>query len=431
MAMITITSNCKTSLSQTLPYGSNNNKLQRKGQKDGEIGVFSAEKYFNGAMDDSPRIVKVGARNYPYVKDQERTDPTLVKPRIQAAGTPSVRSESSWNSQAALLQSVLKHNNPTKKTKKLQGNRFFAGLRCKCSCSDKDSVDINEHGGETNFKRSADNGTVQSKTINTTEPMSKPAVKENCFSFPSMSSQTIKIHSQEIEEEQPRKSIEVFGCPMVEKRNKSLSVERRKTMLSWEDASPRREEIEFSATSHGDNYFETESDASSDLFEIESLTGKAAYAPSEASIEWSVVTASAADFSVMSDCEEVRAAVTATSPVKTFSNIAKTRSITAELPKGRRPNILLGCKNEKAVRVAGDAHLTSPNQKANNNYEPRIRRTSDSFASAVAVTRFQAETKITDFDSRQRQHALAAAANRTHSLPRSISPCASHLLYIQ
>ncbi|XP_031261527.1 protein PHYTOCHROME KINASE SUBSTRATE 1-like [Pistacia vera] len=495
MAMITITSNCKTSLSQTLPYGSNNNKLreasfssylnsaeetfvrklaasspimggqddnlcsERKGQKDGEIGVFSAEKYFNGAMDDSPRIVKVGARNYPYVKDQERTDPTLVKPRIQAAGTPSVRSESSWNSQTALLQSVLKHNNPNpnpnpsmKNTKKLQGNRFFAGLRCKCYCSDKDSVDINEHGGETNFKRSADNGTVQSKTINTTEPMSKPAVKENCFSFPSMSSETIKIHSQEIEEEKPRKSIEVFGCPMVEKRNKSLSVERRETMLCWEDASPRREEIEFSATSHGDNYFETESDASSDLFEIESLTGKGkgnpflarqgsdatsgcvtptAYAPSEASIEWSVVTASAADFSVMSDCEEVRAAVTATSPVKTFSNIAKTRSITAELPKVRRPSILLGCKNEKAVRVAGDAHLTSPNQKANNNYEPRIRRTSDSFASAVAVTRFQAETKITDFDSRQRQHALAAAANRTHSLSRSISPCASHLLYIQ
>ncbi|CAH2045686.1 unnamed protein product [Thlaspi arvense] len=64
------------------------------------------------------------------------------------------------------------------------------------------------------------------------------------------------------------------------------------------------------------------SDSSSDLFEIENLTGKlkpcltrqgsdaaspTRYAPSEVSIEWSIVTASAADFSVMSEC--------ATSPV--------------------------------------------------------------------------------------------------------------------
>ncbi|XP_044492000.1 protein PHYTOCHROME KINASE SUBSTRATE 1-like [Mangifera indica] len=493
MAMITITSNGHTSLSQTLPDRNNNNELraasfssylnsneesfvrqlaasnpimggqdknlclERKGQEDGEIGVFSAEKYFNGAMDDSPRIVKVGARNYQqYLKDQERTDQTLVKPRVQAAGTPSIRSESSWNSQNALLQSVLKHDIPnpnpnpcSKKTNKLQGKSFFACLRCKRSCSDKDSVDTTEYGGQTIFKRSADNGTVQAKTINTTEPMRKTAVKENSFSLPSMNSETIKIHSQEVEEEEQRKSAEVFSCPMIEKKNKSLTIERKVTMFSRGDSSPRREEIEFTATSPDDKCFETESDASSDLFEIESLTGKGkvnpflarqvsdatsecitptAYAPSEASIEWSVVTASAADFSVMSDCEEVRA-----SPVKTFSNVAKNRSTVAELPKGRRPgSILLGCKNEKVVRVAEDAHLTSLNQKANNNYEPRIRRMSDSFAPVpAAVTRLQAETKLEGFDSRQRQHALAAAAMRAHSLPRSISPRSSHLLYIQ
>ncbi|CAH2045688.1 unnamed protein product [Thlaspi arvense] len=64
------------------------------------------------------------------------------------------------------------------------------------------------------------------------------------------------------------------------------------------------------------------SDSSSDLFEIENLTGKpkpcltrqgsdaaspTRHAPSEVSIEWSIVTASSADFSVMSEC--------ATSPV--------------------------------------------------------------------------------------------------------------------
>ncbi|CAB4264614.1 unnamed protein product [Prunus armeniaca] len=75
-------------------------------------------------------------------------------------------------------------------------------------------------------------------------------------------------------------------------------------MLPWD---------EFPANSGGVIYHnESDSDASSDLFEIESLTGKAnpflarqasdaatsgcmtpttCYAPSEASIEWSVVTA--------------------------------------------------------------------------------------------------------------------------------------------
>lgn len=149
------------------------------------------------------------------------------------------------------------------------------------------------------LETNAENGTVQAKTINT------PAVKENyCFSFPSTSPETIKMHSQEVEEEMPRKSIKV-----IEKKSKCLGVEL--------GATPRQEEIKFSATSHGDNYFEIESDASSDLFEIESLRGKGkgnpflarqdsdaasscvtpiAYAPREASIEWSAVTASAADF---------------------------------------------------------------------------------------------------------------------------------------
>ncbi|MCI01260.1 protein PHYTOCHROME KINASE SUBSTRATE 1, partial [Trifolium medium] len=74
------------------------------------------------------------------------------------------------------------------------------------------------------------------------------------------------------------------------------------------------------------------SDASSDLFEIESLKGKSSnnfltrqtsdaasscvspnnYAPSEASIEWSVVTASAA---VMSDCEDQMSEFTIRSPI--------------------------------------------------------------------------------------------------------------------
>ena len=202
-------------------------------------------------------------------------------------------------------------------------------------------------------------------------------------------------------------------------------------MLSW-DAAPRVEDHEFSVPS-GVNYNDTESDASSDLFEIESVTGKAnpflarqasdansgcvtpttCYAPSEASIEWSVVTASAADVSVMSDCEELR-------PTKAVSSAiidAKTKT-NKEIQK-RRSGILLGCKSHKAVRVAGDAYKTI--EKAN--VYPQMQRSLDSF---TPVTRFQAETKLTGFNS----SIAIATRTRSHSLPRPQSPHATNVLHI-
>jgi hypothetical protein len=61
------------------------------------------------------------------------------------------------------------------------------------------------------------------------------------------------------------------------KRNKSLSLERRlinNVVLGCHITTPRVEEMELS-TSYSGNYKDTESDASSYLFEIESLTSKA------------------------------------------------------------------------------------------------------------------------------------------------------------
>jgi hypothetical protein len=58
----------------------------------------------------------------------------------------------------------------------------------------------------------------------------------------------------------------------MEKRNKSLSLERRlinNVVLRCQIATPRVEEMKLSATYSG-NYKDTESDASSYLFEIES-----------------------------------------------------------------------------------------------------------------------------------------------------------------
>lgn len=511
MSMITLTTACNPSLSQTLPFGSNNNNSLRdasfssylngseeifirkiaessgdlmpvitteeqqtqmgtKKEDEEEIGVFGAEKYFNGVMDDDSASTASmsSARKYQHKKEggvEVGTGKYKVQPR-----TPSVHSESSWNSQSALLQVGLK--NPSKtKAEKVRGKRILAIL---CKCSDKDAVEIREQVGEISFNKSATPSVVQGKP-NKREPrktelevvdavqVHTPRLdnkveeemhshgldelgiglnRENCFTFPTLNSgvgtMPIKCQIQEELEKIPRKSLEVFGSPVLERRNKTLSLERRLTMLSW-DAAPRVEDHEFSVPSGG-NYNDTESDASSDLFEIESLTGKAnpflarqasdatsgcvtpttCYAPSEASIEWSVVTASAADVSVMSDCEELRPTKMTSSPKRTVSSAiidAKTKT-NKEIQK-RRSGILLGCKSHKAVRVAGDAYKTI--EKAN--VYPQMQRSWDSF---TPVTRFQAETKLTGFNS----SVAIATRTRSHSLPRPQSPHATNVLHI-
>lgn len=448
-------------LSPNLTAQEKHHDLERKNEEDGEIGVFGAEKYFNGGMDeDSATITNTVARKYHHEKVEENDVVVPIKPKVQT-GTPSVHSESSSNSQSALLQNFVR-NPSRRKMNKAPGKSFLAGLGCACSCSDKDSVDVNEREqvGEISFKKSPNPVVVQSKAMTeehiktsldlehkthsgswVKEDMHCGLSKENCFTFPTLNSVAagnlpIKKQLQDEEALKPRKSLEVFGSPIYEKRKKSFSLERRLTMLSW-DLTPRMEETEFSATSGG-VYNDDESDASSDLFEIESLTGKVTpllarqvsdatsgcltpttcYAPSEASIEWSVVTASAADCSAMSDYEELRPP-TALSPITALRTTTDAKTKTTKEIQRRRPSILLGCKSQKAVRVVGDAHKTS--DKAS--FDPRMRQLSDSY---VPVTRFQAETKLAGFDSKQRQHALA-----THSFRQSHSPHNSHLLYIQ
>lgn len=526
MNMVTVTSACNTSLSHSFTFHSNRTSttdasltsypsnhgessrslspiihtstqdehkhLGRKKEEDEEIGIFGAEKYFNGVIDrESPRIGSTGARKYHYKKEHEQANLDHVKTKLQSAGTPSIRSESSWHSQSALLQSGLRNPNYKKKKKnKLHGKNFFSNLGCNyCSCSDKYAVDIDEDAGEISFKKSNANfGTIHGKSSTISpiktglvhdlvdaEQINKPpldsrVLKEEMimntskrmdklgFSVPSskpgVGNLALKIPFQEdgLEDldQKMRKSLEVFGSPVMEQGNRSLGLERKLTMLSW-DIAPRADEIEFNANCAG-IYNDSESDASSDLFEIESLSAKSTnnpflarlpsddttsgcvtpttcYAPSEASIEWSVITASAADYSAMSDSEEQRSAIHVSSPMKTAqiatattTDVAKTTT-NKEIQRRRASNILLGCKSHKAVRIAGDAYRA--NDKILIYQEPHVRQRSDS---SISMTRFQAENKLTDFSSRLGQNTLP-----THSLPHSLhSPRNnSHLLFIQ
>ncbi|KAL0408688.1 UNVERIFIED_CONTAM: protein PHYTOCHROME KINASE SUBSTRATE 2 [Sesamum radiatum] len=88
--------------------------------------------------------------------------------------------------------------------------------------------------------------------------------------------------------------------------------------------------------------------------------------PSEASIEWSVITANAADFSILSDSEQPKSTISAISSTTAKMLHAQSVSLSSkngrfkEMPK-RHSSILSGCKNQKSVRVAGDAHI--PNEE--------------------------------------------------------------------
>ncbi|KAL6983493.1 hypothetical protein U1Q18_016879 [Sarracenia purpurea var. burkii] len=363
-------------LQDPIPFG--RNKVE-----DGEISVFSAEKYFNGGMDDDGDDEKPKfSNNFLQVKE---------KPRIQV-GTPSVRSESSWNSQTGLLPSVRRDSQERKKTKKRRSKNFLASFVCNCSCYDKKSVDVDEYLGEKKSETSAISGLVQAKSAtNETKTIQNGADmvscckkidelglgldREECFRFPilnyKMENSAVKVKLQEEEEDEKKSdSLEVFGS----KKNKSSRIERRLDMLKWDNASSstRMEELQIPAAWDSGMYSDGESDASSDLFEIMSFTNNSnpflhgqavsdfgmsscpttCYEPSEASIEWSVVTASAADFSAASDYENP------ISPAKAWKMTGNANGAALETGK-RRSGSLLGCNSMKAVRVIGDAHWTN------------------------------------------------------------------------
>ncbi|KAL6969589.1 hypothetical protein U1Q18_029301 [Sarracenia purpurea var. burkii] len=388
---------------------------RKKKGEDREIGVFGAEKYFNAAVggeDDGRRVVAAGNGGISY---QLGIDKSVVKPKNQP-GTPSVRSESSWNSQIALLQQNVPRSIPPRRktTKKRHGNgkSLFSSLgSSSCSCNGQNSVDTSaEYGaGETNSTISrapikvAKEPTTQNvppETINSSRNKSRMInpwvmeeihckknnesaglgllIREECFSFPILNSTAgnpaVKVHVQEQEEddEELRKSLEVFGPPILDRKGKSF--ERRPAVSLWESKS-RTKELEIPVNSDGmcDG---DESDGSSDLFEIDSFTNNGGNYPSlpvpdgmsrsscvtpiEASIEWSVVTASAVEISAMSDSEDLTssAAVAGAKERKMGLNGGGSSGAGKEMEK-RRAGILMSCKSYKGVRIAGDAHRTT------------------------------------------------------------------------
>lgn len=328
-----------------------------------EFSVFAADKYFNTSKEHS------NASQYELEKEKG-ADIHLLQQKIRPK-TPSISSEaSSWNSQSVLLQSLHRNASQTKH-KKGFGLKYFPFFGCQGSCSEKKAVCV---------KKSVDYGVLHD--IQQSEP--EPKMVDQ-FSFPVLNSgiTNLKVDEQFKEEKvqvDPRNSIEVFGFTKAKKRdNIAINMERKLSILTW-DAIPKVQSLV--TTSFGSSALcdDMASDASSDLFEIENISGidhavlsrqescntscmtpTTQYAPSEASIEWSVVTASAADFSsAVSDYEDASVSVKGRMiSGQVRNNKTCPKKVDMKEPPKSGSSKLLGCRNHKAVRVAESTHRTN------------------------------------------------------------------------
>ncbi|XP_071690848.1 protein PHYTOCHROME KINASE SUBSTRATE 2-like [Rutidosis leptorrhynchoides] len=360
-------------------------KLTKKNVEDDEIGIFGAEKYFKGVIDEELiRTSKVvhNRSNQP----QEPCPPPKPK-------TPSsVRSESSWNSRRGLLIS----NNNNDRGKKTSVKSLLTSLGF--NCNDKASVEIND------------------KKVHVKEPMKQPVKGGDLV-------QTTKaLSSKRVDEDVQAKKFEVdemnFTFPVLnssmmeveQDRKKSFSLERKLNMLKWDGVTPKAENIDLSRNG-GQN--DTGSDASSDLFEIESFSTNEnnmflahqamennGYAPSEVSVDWSVATASVADFSTADDL------------------------MTSRTVKG--VGMLLGCKSHKAVRVSGDEYH---GEKAAVMMGPAKREWCRRLDSVTPLAKIQADNKLigvaSDLYRGQNRFSTTHSIHGTHSMHASHHLCMS------
>ncbi|PWA54663.1 hypothetical protein CTI12_AA431710 [Artemisia annua] len=315
--------------------------MRNKPLEDEEIGVFRAEKYFKGEIEDediqnSIKFIDTGEKIIEFDRSfsgNQRSDQIRMQ-------TPSIRSNGSLNSRSELI------SRPKQPSRKLENGsktkNFFASFHC--NCINKKSTQINEK----KFIQSKPHN-FDAKTDHFSTQLAPKTVRNDYFSFPVLNS---------TEPNSNFRSEHLAGKVVRGNSNSNgqLSLGRKLSLLhDWDVSIPVEDDMYI--PSSGMYKDDIDSDSSSDLFEIESFStaGNSSflahrkseskcYAPSEVSVDWSVITASAADFDGgdggggggWRDSGGII-------PVTESKDEAK-----------KRPGILSGCTSYKAVRVAGD-----------------------------------------------------------------------------
>ncbi|XP_052177023.1 protein PHYTOCHROME KINASE SUBSTRATE 4 [Diospyros lotus] len=382
-----------------------------------QISVFDAENYFSETNEKKSKRSGISSVNLDGFSMVSRPSSASsfdgygrnFRPHSFHA-TPTASSEASWNSQTGLLSNppgaiaVSLRDHPGDRQKIKGGSRLAVTWfsRRRCPCSGKKSVEVEEKIAETSRSPSVSHSRKQSQSQKHSEVVDRPEKivpnlrrisssqspfpsgisHQNGFSFPILdqSSKMVKkaINPIASPEDPPRESLEVFQPPSMEVQ----ALDRRAFGFP---VSPMSR-----VTATDDD---VASDASSDLFEIESFSTQPSssnplfrrrdsldeaatfnprklaasalsrdsldepatpsvaatecYEPSEASIDWSVTTAEGFDrasyITNLSDMEDY-STITRRQHAKTTSAATTRRSSTGS-------GGLLSCRCEKAVSV--------------------------------------------------------------------------------
>lgn len=251
---------------------------RRRTYADGELDVFSAERYFKGAMggdnkEDSATPVETVAAG-------TRAAVQVSKPASTCASAASAGSGATANSQTVLLRDARSHPGYSSKKCCLQ---VGALLR---PCSGKRDVRVNG-----------------APATETTESSKLAASRIEWYRDLRMQKAGLGLagdgHRGVVAGLPPNLNLGASQVAAVGKGEKAAeysSASFRKGSFTLQ--AP----VKVSCGGGGDDDDDGGSESSSDLFEIKSLMiGDCPYEPSEASIQWSVVTASAVDMSAASE----------------------------------------------------------------------------------------------------------------------------------
>ncbi|XP_010917033.1 protein PHYTOCHROME KINASE SUBSTRATE 4 [Elaeis guineensis] len=312
---------------------------------DGEIDIFDAKNYFSGRMDGDTELQPENIPKTPTNKEEKSSVKTKSRTR-------SIASEMSGNSQITLLREHRKY--PLPGGQRPANTKSFLHV-FRCSCSRKNAVEVDQDAGSSTTPSSR-RRTARGREGGDRRPASRRweehlgrdlrterfgfGLREEAIGFPpnlnfGMGKVTVV---RDLKEEGRVGGVPKRFVPPFFEKNDHIGSSLRRSLTMTPVLNP-------AGSGGGGRDDDLGSESSSELFEIESISLNShpffpatGYEPSEASIEWSVVTASAANCSVASECND-----------DGLRGGGKT-------PRQHRSGLLLGCVSEKAVNVKADAY---------------------------------------------------------------------------